>query len=67
MLRGFKQGQTRPDMFLCKLRDFDLDSIEMVGTEAIPGITYYDGNADVLPVLSSHRFGLLLTISPKQA
>ena len=67
MLRGFKQGQTRPDMFLCKLRDFDLDSIEMVGTEAIRGVTYYDDNGDLLPVLPSHRFGLLLTIYPKQA
>lgn len=67
MLRAFKPGRTRPDRFLCKLRDFDLDSIEMVGTEAIPGVTYDDGSGDVLPVLPSHRFGLLLTISPKQA
>ncbi|KAF7067070.1 hypothetical protein CFC21_072993 [Triticum aestivum] len=67
MLRGFKPGRTRPDRFLCKLRDFDLDSIRMVGTEAIPGVTYYDDKGDVLPVLPSHRFGLLLTISPKQA
>uniref|UniRef100_M8BD54 Uncharacterized protein n=1 Tax=Aegilops tauschii TaxID=37682 RepID=M8BD54_AEGTA len=30
MLRGFKPGLTRPDRFLCKLRDFDLYSIEMI-------------------------------------
>ncbi|XP_020173665.1 uncharacterized protein [Aegilops tauschii subsp. strangulata] len=67
MLRGFKPGLTRPDRFLCKLRDFDLYSIEMVGTEAIRGVTYYDDNGDLLPVLPSHPFGLLLTISSKQA
>ncbi|XBI03501.1 hypothetical protein VPH35_131908 [Triticum aestivum] len=70
MLRGFKPGgrRMRPDRFLCKLRDFSLDSTEMVGTEAIPGVTYYDEKGGVLlPVLPSHRIGLLLTISPKQA
>jgi tyrosyl-DNA phosphodiesterase 2 len=66
MLRSFKSGRTRPDRFICKLRDFNLDSIEMIGTEAIPGVTYYDDKGNQLPVLPSHHFGLMLTVSPKQ-
>ncbi|XP_051228821.1 uncharacterized protein [Lolium perenne] len=65
MLRSFKSGRTRPDRFICKLRDFNLDSIEMIGTEAIPGVTYYDDKGNQLPVLPSHHFGLMLTVSPK--
>jgi len=36
-----------------------------VGTEPIPGVTRFDDKGGVVPVLPSHHFGLLLTISPK--
>lgn len=49
----------------CKLRNFTLDSIEMVGVEPIPGVTHCDDKGNVVPVLPSHHFGLLLTIVPK--
>ncbi|GJN11658.1 hypothetical protein PR202_ga29862 [Eleusine coracana subsp. coracana] len=68
MLYGRKPERKRPDRFLCKLTDFTLDSIQLVGVEPIHGVTYYDDarNNLNLPVLPSHRFGLLLTMSPKQ-
>uniref|UniRef100_A0A0E0LL58 Endonuclease/exonuclease/phosphatase domain-containing protein n=1 Tax=Oryza punctata TaxID=4537 RepID=A0A0E0LL58_ORYPU len=41
MLREWRQPERkRPDRFLCKLRDFKLDSIEMVGVEPISGVTH---------------------------
>ncbi|KAG2645624.1 hypothetical protein PVAP13_2KG435500 [Panicum virgatum] len=40
-------------------------SIEVVGTEPIPGVTRFDDKGGVVPVLPSHHFDLLLTISPK--
>uniref|UniRef100_A0A341HZF5 Endonuclease/exonuclease/phosphatase domain-containing protein n=1 Tax=Brachypodium distachyon TaxID=15368 RepID=A0A341HZF5_BRADI len=65
MLSGRNLERKSPDR-LCKLRDFELDSsIEMVGTEAIPGLTYFGAEGRVLPVLPSHLFGLVLTISRK--
>nr|TKW34930.1 hypothetical protein SEVIR_2G339200v2 [Setaria viridis] len=65
MLRGLNlpAERRRPDRFICKLRDFKLGSIEMVGVEPIPGVTRFDDKGNVLPVLPSHHFGLLLTIS----
>ncbi|CAM0902367.1 unnamed protein product [Alopecurus aequalis] len=66
MLRGRKPERKRPDRFFCKLREFALDSIEIVGVDAIPGVTYIDDKGSVLPVLPSHHFGLVLTISPKK-
>ncbi|RLN35993.1 uncharacterized protein C2845_PM03G08160 [Panicum miliaceum] len=65
MLRGCKPERKRPDRFLCRLTDYRMDSIQMVGTDVIPGVTYCDDKGNVLPVLPSNRFGLLLTISPK--
>uniref|UniRef100_A0A0D9WZC4 Endonuclease/exonuclease/phosphatase domain-containing protein n=1 Tax=Leersia perrieri TaxID=77586 RepID=A0A0D9WZC4_9ORYZ len=67
MLRGRgKTERKRPDRFLCMLTDFRLECIEMVGVEPIPGVTsHYDDEGNVLPVLPSHHFGLLLTIAPK--
>jgi tyrosyl-DNA phosphodiesterase 2 len=66
MLKGRKPERKRPDRFFCKLRDFTLDSIEIIGVEAIPGFTYTDDKGGVVPVLPSHHFGLVLTISPKK-
>ena len=55
---------------MCKLPDFKVDSIEMIGMEAIPGITYIKQKKVrqeirqlVLPVLPSDHYGLVLTIS----
>uniref|UniRef100_A0A0E0D1M9 Endonuclease/exonuclease/phosphatase domain-containing protein n=1 Tax=Oryza meridionalis TaxID=40149 RepID=A0A0E0D1M9_9ORYZ len=64
MLKGWRKPEMRkrPDRFLCKLRDFKLDRIEMVGVEPIQGVTHYDDKGYELPVLPSHHFGLLLTI-----
>ncbi|KAK3125117.1 hypothetical protein QOZ80_7BG0600270 [Eleusine coracana subsp. coracana] len=48
MLRGLtKPGRRKADRFICKLKDFTLVSIEMVGVEPIPGVTRFDdeGNA----------------------
>ena len=42
-----------------------MDTIQLVGTDAIPGVTYCDDKGNVLPVLPSNHFALLLTISPK--
>ncbi|CAN6175539.1 unnamed protein product [Urochloa humidicola] len=62
---GLPAERRRPDRFICKLRDFTLGSIEMVGVEPIPGVLRFDDKGNVLPVLPSHHFGLLLTICPK--
>jgi tyrosyl-DNA phosphodiesterase 2 len=51
---------------LCKLRDWRLSSIELVGTQPLPGITYThrfrNGGSKELPVLPSDHFGLLLRL-----
>ncbi|KAF8700352.1 hypothetical protein HU200_034284 [Digitaria exilis] len=45
----------RPDRFICKLRDFTLRSIEMVGEERIPGVTRFgDGGKPSLRVAAHH-------------
>nr|CAB3499710.1 unnamed protein product [Digitaria exilis] len=41
MLSGNRKLQKRMDRFLCKLEDFKIDNIEMIGKEAIPGISYF--------------------------
>ncbi|XP_062211716.1 uncharacterized protein LOC133912814 [Phragmites australis] len=70
MLSGNRKLQKRLDRFVCKLSDFKVDSIEMIGKEAIPGITYIKEKKVrqetcqlKLPVLPSDHFGLLLTIT----
>ena len=63
---GCKPERKRPDRFFCKLRDYTLDSIEIIGVDAIPGVMYADDNGGVVPVLPSHHFGLVLTISRKK-
>ncbi|KAJ6837915.1 uncharacterized protein M6B38_323620 [Iris pallida] len=63
MLRGMRPFRTRLDRFACKLADFKPVGIRMVGTEAIPGISWYN-KGKVLPVLPSDHYGLLLTICP---
>lgn len=69
MLSGNRTLQKRLDRFLCYLPDFKMVRIEMVGTEAIPGLSYCKekkGKREVkklvLPVFPSDHYGLLLTI-----
>lgn len=70
MLSGNRTLQKRLDRFICSLQDFKLNSIQMVGMEAIPGLTYCKEKKVkkafqklVLPVLPSDHYGLLLNVS----
>lgn len=72
MLSGNRALQKRLDRFACKLKDFKISKIEMIGRDAIPGLSYtkekrVKGQVKelVLPVLPSDHYGLLLTICPK--
>ncbi|KAK1379003.1 Tyrosyl-DNA phosphodiesterase 2 [Heracleum sosnowskyi] len=72
MLSGNRALQKRLDRFLCSLLDYKIDGIEMIGMEAIPGLSYSkekkvkkEVKHIVLPVLPSDHYGLLLTISSK--
>ncbi|KAL8198162.1 hypothetical protein R6Q57_029970 [Mikania cordata] len=66
MLSANRKLQKRLDRFLISLHDFKVESIEMVGTEAIPEVTYMKqkkgGKELELPVFPSDHFGLLLTM-----
>ncbi|KAM3412383.1 hypothetical protein ACQJBY_003844 [Aegilops geniculata] len=72
--------QLRLDRFVCKLPDFRVQGIEMVGKEPIPGVSYVKVDVArwkykekvcrqrrerMLPVLPSDHFGLVLTITPR--
>ncbi|XP_026461100.1 uncharacterized protein LOC113362817 isoform X3 [Papaver somniferum] len=59
----------RLDPFVCNFQDFKICEIEMIGMEAIPGLSYRKekklrGQLQelMLPVLPSDHYGLLLTI-----
>lgn len=72
MLSGNRALQKRLDRFLCNLLDFEIKKIEMIGTEAIPGLSYIKEKkvrGEVrkleLPVLPSDHFGLLLTLDSR--
>jgi len=72
MLRGYLQK--RLDRAFVKLRDFDVCSIEMVGKQPIPGVTYHKTVSNrgksqniELPVLPSDHFGLLVTLRAKMS
>ncbi|XP_059624268.1 uncharacterized protein LOC132267196 [Cornus florida] len=71
MLTGNRTLQKRLDRFLCNLHDFKITGIDMIGMEAIPGVSYCkekkmkkEVQKLVLPVLPSDHYGLLLTIHP---
>ncbi|CAL5409486.1 unnamed protein product [Camellia sinensis] len=60
--------QKRLDRFVCNLRDFKIRGIDMIGMEAIPGLSYWKkgkNNVDKRPVFPSDHYGLLLTICAK--
>ncbi|KAJ0748792.1 putative endonuclease/exonuclease/phosphatase [Helianthus annuus] len=67
MLFGNRKLQKRLDRFLVSLSDYKVECIEMVGTEAIPQVTYMKeikgGKELELPVLPSDHFGLLLSVT----
>ncbi|KAK1422590.1 hypothetical protein QVD17_17875 [Tagetes erecta] len=66
MLSANRKLQKRLDRFLISLCDFKVECIQMVGTEAIPEVTYMKqtrGKELELPVLPSDHFGLLLTMA----
>ncbi|KAG2300952.1 hypothetical protein Bca52824_037424 [Brassica carinata] len=73
MLSGNRALQKRLDRFFCRLDDYKVGGVEMVGKEAIPGLSSYVKEKRVrgdvkkleLPVLPSDHFGLLLTLLPK--
>ncbi|KAL1199013.1 hypothetical protein V5N11_028354 [Cardamine amara subsp. amara] len=72
MLTGNRSLRKRLDRIFCRLDDYKLGGIEMVGKEAIPGLSYVkekkvrgETKKLELPVLPSDHFGLLLTLSPK--
>ncbi|KAM1213886.1 hypothetical protein PS2_005240 [Malus domestica] len=69
MLTGNRKLQKRLDRFLCSLHDFRVSKIEMIGMDAIPGVSYIKEKkvkTEIrkleLPVLPSDHYGLLLTI-----
>ncbi|WCJ20186.1 endonuclease/exonuclease/phosphatase family protein [Euphorbia peplus] len=70
MLSGNRNLQKRLDRFVCNLKDFRIDQIDMIGKEAIPGLSHVKEKKVrqeikrlELPVLPSDHYGLLLTIS----
>ncbi|KAL2628297.1 hypothetical protein AAZV13_07G224100 [Glycine max] len=72
MLTGNRTVQKRLDRFICRLTDFKITSVDMIGMEAIPGVSYNKEKKVrkeikqlVLPILPSDHYGLLLTISSK--
>ena len=57
--------RTRLDRIFAKLADWEPESIEMVGQEAIPGLVHTKtrrGKEVQLPVLPSDHYGLLLRL-----
>ncbi|KAL0286201.1 UNVERIFIED_CONTAM: Glucan endo-1,3-beta-glucosidase 1 [Sesamum angustifolium] len=74
MLSGNRTLQKRLDRFVCKLKDLKISEIEMIGKDAIPGLSYIKekrvkGQVKelVLPVLPSDHYGMLLTIRPSDS
>jgi tyrosyl-DNA phosphodiesterase 2 len=70
MLSANRKIQGRLDRFMCKLEDFKIDGIELIGTEAIPGVMYVKEKKVCnlirqieLPVFPSDHFGLILSVT----
>ncbi|KAB1219700.1 Tyrosyl-DNA phosphodiesterase 2 [Morella rubra] len=70
MLSANRPLQKRLDRFVCNLHDFELNAINMIGTEAIPGVSYCKEKRMgrrvqrlMLPVLPSDHYGLLLKVN----
>lgn len=72
MLSGNRTLRKRLDRFVCNLHDFKVSGVEMIGVEAIPGLSYIkektvrkEKKLLDLPVLPSDHYGLILTISSR--
>ncbi|KAL5578827.1 hypothetical protein UlMin_011269 [Ulmus minor] len=72
MLSGNRALQKRLDRFICQFHDFKICGIEMIGMEAIPGLSHIKEKKVKkeikkleLPVLPSDHYGLLLSIQSK--
>lgn len=72
MLTGNRLLQKRLDRMFCHFQDFEVESIDMIGTNPIPGLSHKKekktrGRSQILtlPVLPSDHFGLLLKLRPK--
>ncbi len=67
MLFGSWAG-SRLDRCFTKLTGYRAASIQMVGTEALPGVTYEhifrNGSKRKMPVLPSDHYGLLIKLQP---
>ena len=62
MLGPYNRLRKRLDRVFCKAAKYNLVSIVMVGTQALPGVTFvksYKKGPTTLPVLPSDHFGLL--------
>lgn len=72
MLTGNRLLQKRLDRIFCHFQDFEVESIDMIGTNPIPGLSHKKekktrGQSQILtlPVLPSDHYGLLLKLRPK--
>ncbi|XP_015063827.1 uncharacterized protein LOC107009074 [Solanum pennellii] len=72
MLSANRTLQKRLDRIACKLQDFCITDVKMIGKDAIPNLTYIkekkvksEVKKLTLPVLPSDHYGLLLEISPQ--
>uniref|UniRef100_A0ACD5Y6Z2 Uncharacterized protein n=1 Tax=Avena sativa TaxID=4498 RepID=A0ACD5Y6Z2_AVESA len=70
MLSGNRNQQERLDRFVCKLVDFEIKDIEIIGQDVIPGALYHkdkivgkEFRKMDLHVLPSDHFGLVLSVS----
>jgi tyrosyl-DNA phosphodiesterase 2 len=70
MLSANRPLQKRLDRFVFNLHDFKISAIDMIGTEAIPGLSYCKEKRVrnrvqrlMLPVLPSDHYGLLLKVN----
>eukprot|EP00270_Netrium_digitus_P004939 TRINITY_DN1640_c0_g1_i7.p2 TRINITY_DN1640_c0_g1~~TRINITY_DN1640_c0_g1_i7.p2 ORF type:complete len:106 (+),score=37.21 TRINITY_DN1640_c0_g1_i7:70-387(+) len=72
MLKGGRISE-RLDRIFCKLKDFVVEDVQLVGTESIHGLTFTKTRSvkkvmqEVqLPVLPSDHYGILLHLQIKQ-
>ncbi|KAJ6794151.1 Uncharacterized protein M6B38_231085 [Iris pallida] len=67
LMRNRLVVQKRLDRFLCKLKDFEIVSIDMIGTDAIHQIRFSikSNSRKKPPVLPSDHYGLILTLCLK--
>ncbi|KAA8520093.1 hypothetical protein F0562_014349 [Nyssa sinensis] len=72
MLAGNQPQQKRLDRFICRLKDFKLRTVDIIGMEAIPGLSYCEkkwvgsrARKPKRPVLPSDHYGLLLEVQVK--